>query len=818
MGGCQNEKQDAGDRDIGSHETGSWHRFFTLAIPISLHAEYHPRAPRPHLVPACLRVSSVISLLALSALPPSGLVAQERGVGIVAGRVTMRSDSAARPAVGATVSVLGSANAATTDASGRFLLRQVVVGQRTLRVRHLGYRFVNQVVEVRAEDTAHVQIVLEAEAQLLSAIHTDALAADAEMFVARPNVGTIALGKAAITGIPSVGEPDVVRVTQLLPGVAARNDFNTGLNVRGGEADQNLILLDGHPVYNPFHLGGLFSTFMDATVGGIELMTAAFPARFGGRLSSVLDVRSADEARPGLHASADISALGATARFAGGFGGGRGTWSLAGRRTYADALTTIFTDNIFPYHFRDFHGRATYLLPRDVRVAVTAYAGRDVLNANLAEFNTDTAPSRAGAGQWAFNWGNRVVGATISKDIGARVTLEQRLSASGFSTLLDLGDGAFAQRNSIRDLRLAGSVVTRGVSHDASIGYELASHRIRYASGSAQTGSSDFDFAQTPMSGALWIGDLWRVSPRWLVETGLRAEALSGREWAALSPRVSIKYFATPDLAITAATGRFTQFLHSLAGDGPMRYFDIWLASDSLTPVATAWHWVAGVEKRLRDRGSLRAEGYFKRYDRVLEANWSEDAQVRGDEFFTAKGFAYGADLLLRWSAANRVGGWIAYSYGVSTRSRDGVRWAPGHDKRHDVDVVATWHLSKYRLGARVGYATGTPYTAIVGEIARRVYDPSRDDWGTGDPRVYIESLGSARNGARFPATHRVDLDVSRDFVIRGASVAPYVSVANAYNAKNVFVYLYNYSTDQPTRRAISQFPILPSMGVRLVF
>src|SRR3712207_3310595 len=104
---------------------------------------------------------------------------------------------------------------------------------------------------------------------------------------------------------------------------------------------------------------------MDATVGGIELMTGAFPARYGGRLSSVLDVRSADDTRPGVHTTADLSALGATARVAGSFGGGRGTWSLAGRRTYADAVTKLFTDNVFPYHFRDFHGRATYALPRD---------------------------------------------------------------------------------------------------------------------------------------------------------------------------------------------------------------------------------------------------------------------------------------------------------------------------------------------------------------------------------------------------------------------------------------------------------------------
>ena len=110
-------------------------------------------------------------------------------------------------------------------------------------------------------------------------------------------VGTIVLAAPAMAGVPSAGEPDVVRVVQLLPGVVARNDYNTGLNVRGGEADQNLVLLDGFPIYNPFHLGGLSSTFMDKTVGGIELMTAAFPARYGGRLSSVLDVQSAEDAR-----------------------------------------------------------------------------------------------------------------------------------------------------------------------------------------------------------------------------------------------------------------------------------------------------------------------------------------------------------------------------------------------------------------------------------------------------------------------------------------------------------------------------------------
>jgi hypothetical protein len=769
---------------------------------------------------------------ALTVLAPALLSAQAPATGVVAGRIGTRTDTTAAgaPAAGAVVSVVGRLGGATTSPDGRFVIDRVPAGAATVRVRLLGYRTAERAIRVVAGDTVRVDVTLQREVQLLVPVRTSAQAADVEIFLSRPNIATVTMSRAAMAGVPSVGEPDVVRLVQLLPGVVARNDFNTGLTVRGGEADQNLVLLDGYPIYNPFHLGGLFSTFMDATVGGIELMTGAFPARYGGRLSSVLDVRSAEEVRSGTHGSADISALAASGRLAGAFDGGRGTWSLAGRRTYADALTSIFTNNIFPYHFRDFHGHAAYALPGNARLSVTGYAGKDVLDANLAEFATDSAPTRASAGQWAFDWGNRVLGATLAKDFGPDVrvplvgwwlgdsaTIEQRLSTSAFSTRLDLGDGALSQRSEIRDVRVGGSLVTHGAAHSLTLGYDVAAHRLRYAAGSEQTATTEFDFVQRPTSAAVWVGDLWRASPRWLLESGLRAEGLSGRQWAALSPRVSVKYFATPELALTAGAGRVTQFMHSLAGDGALRYFDIWIASDSFTPVATAWHYVAGVERRY-EAGSVRVEGYVKRYDRVLEANWSEDPSIRGDEFLPAQGTSYGVDLLARWQRASGATGWLSYSFGRSTRRRDSLTWAPGHDRRHDLNLVATWRMANYRLGARFGFATGTPYTPIVGQIVRRAYDPSLDRWGTGDPRLFLEPLGGVRNDERFPPTHRLDLDVSREYLLRGATVAPYLSVANAYNAKNVFVYLYDYSTDTPTRRAISQFPILPTAGVRLAF
>ena len=754
--------------------------------------------------------------------------------GVVAGRVTARADSgsgvaAAVPIVGAMVLTAGGTVAATTtDAGGRYVLAPVPAGTRTVRVRLLGYRTAERAVRVPAGDTVRLDVTLEPEAQQLAGVRTSARPADVEAFESRPNVGTLALDAAAFAGVPSVGEPDVVRVVQLLPGVVARNDFNTGLNVRGGEADQNLILLDGFPIYNPFHLGGLFSTFMDATVGGIELAAGAVPARHGGRLSSVLDVRSAEEARGGVHGSADVSALAGAVRLAGALGGGPGTWSVAARRTYADAAAAAFTDNVFPYHFRDAHARATYTLPGGVRLAVTAYGGKDVLDLDIARYRSDANPTAAGHGHWAVDWENQVVGVAAARDVG-RATIEQRVSTSGFAALLDVGSGASTQRSRVRDLRAAGSLALHGTAHDQTLGYEVAAHRVRYAVGSPETSTTEVDLVQRPVSAAAWAEDLWRLSPRWLLEGGLRAEALTGRDWAALSPRGAVKYFATPRLALTAGAGRVTQVMHSLAGDGPLRYFDLWVASDPHIPVSAAWHWVAGVEQRLGGAGgagrsdggsgSVRVEGYVKRYERLLDANRSEDPRRHGDEFYAAAGRSYGLDLLARWRAAgDGASGWVAYTYGVSTRWRDTLRWAPGHDRRHDLNVVATWRLARYRLGARFGYATGTPYTPIVGEVARRMYDPSRDRWGTGDPAIRLESLGGARNGARFPPNHRLDLDLSREFRVRRAVVAPYASVVNAYNAKNVFVYLYDYSTDRPTRRAISQFPVLPSAGVRVAF
>jgi hypothetical protein len=750
------------------------------------------------------------------------------------GRVRARFDSslAASPSSGVagatvtlTVKTTNRTAATITDSDGGFTLGGFPAGPATVRVRRLGYRTTDRAVVVMPNDTLRLEILLETEAQRLAPVQS-AAAAEVESFTMKPNVATIVMPASVMAGVPSIGEPDVVRVVQLLPGVSARNDFNTGLNVRGGSSDQNLVLLDDIPIYNPFHMGGLFSTFMDATVGGIELMTGAFPARYDGRLSSVLNVRSNDDALPGVHTSADVSVLAATARVSDAFA--KGSWSFSARRTYADALASTFSKDNFPYHFIDLHGRLFYTLPYQWRLGVTAYAGKDLLDLNIASLAGDSSVSRASAGTWRYDWGNRVVGATLDRNfmlpaawgwlLAAHTRFEQHASSSGFLTHLDVADGAQTEQSHVRDIRVGGSITAEGATHERSLGYEITTTRVRYASSSAQMGTTDFDILQQPLSTAAWLDDIWHVSSRWLLEGGLRGERLTGgRDWAALSPRLSVKYFLTPTFAFTAAAGRATQTMHSLAGDGPLRFFELWLASDQYIPVETAWHYVLGAERRV-DQTSVRVEGYVKKYDQVFDPNLSDDPSRRGDEFLPATGLTYGVDVLARWNWRGGFGGWVSYAYGVASHERDGVRWAPGNDRRHDLNVVGTWERARYRLGARFGFASGTPYTPVVGQIVRRAYDPANDTWGTGNPPLYLEPLGGARNSARYPPTQRLDLDVSREMRYHSTTFAPYLSVVNAYNARNVFAYIYDYSTDHPTRRGYTQFPILPSLGVRVAF
>ncbi len=722
-------------------------------------------------------------------------------------------DSAASPIAGAIVSLAALRSSAATDAGGRFTFERLPAGRVTLRVHAFGYVDQQQTAIVPAGGTADLVFRLTAAPARLTPVRTESRTARQITFEDRPSVSTTTMGARDVRGVPSAVEADVMRTVQLLPGVSARNDYSSTLNVRGGESEQNLILLDGYPIFNPFHLAGLFSTFIPAAIGEVTLLSGGFPASYGNRLSSVLDVRSSEEKRDGMHGTADVSLLSASATVRGTFGRSGGSWMLAGRRTYADKFVNAFNPDALPYHFRDVQGHLTYRLPGSVTLATTLYAGEDVVIAS-------TSPDH-------LTFGNRVLGATLTKSIGdptapggRRLELTQRVSSSRFHTAVLAPDEGFTLGATADELRLAGTVTAPGTSHDRTLGYELAAQRFDYATNTTVVLLPVDSFRQRATRASVFYDDLWRVRPSLLVQAGVRADLPVSGQRALISPRLSAKYFLSPDLALTAAVGRYTQSVHSLGReDVPLRLADFWTTSDSLLPFSTAMHYIAGLERRVGTSRTLRVEGFLKAYDNLLEPNPASDARVAGDEFLPTTGRSYGVDVLLQQFGAGRFSGWLAYTFAVSTRRQaDGVEYHPGQDRRHDLNLVGSWRGSAWTVGTRFGLATGTPYTAAIGEFDRREYDPVM---GTLDGRSGAESrvyLMGARNAERLPISHRLDLSLTRNGRLRGLAVSPYLSIVNAYNARNAFAYFYDYRRSPPTRSSAPQFPTLPSVGVDVVW
>jgi hypothetical protein len=656
--------------------------------------------------------------------------------------------------------------------------------------------------------------------QQLPTISTTAPAEGRVEFETKPNVGTITITGKELTSVPRFfGESDVLRAVRTLPGVNARNDFSVGMNVRGGEADQNLVLLDGHPIYNPFHMGGLFGAFVEPMVDRVDFFTGGFPAQYGGRLSSVLDVHSAVEPRKGIHGQVDMSFIASTLALGGGLQNGLGSWNVAARRTYADKFVDLFDKDALPYHFYDLQGHVERVLPGAIRLGLTAYHNADRLVGVAEEDGSDP---------YVLVWGNRLFGASLARSwIEPRVfgrvldslRWSQRFSTSRFRLKMDMFEGFLTLNNNVGDSRASGMVTAHSRRHTRSIGYELGEQRYAFSANypiffypSDTLGSRNTSFG-------VFVDELWRPNLKWIVQGGARLDAVSGTGAPVFQPRLSVKYFKTPDLAFIGAYGEFAQWAHSLAReDVPIRALDFWVGSGENAPVSRARHFIGGIERWLTPSRALRVEGFFKHYTSLVEQNPTSDPNFEGDEFTRLRGHSYGADVMLRQLQTRRFSGWLAYTYALSSRTPvGGARFFPGQDRRHEVNAVGNWTRGRYLMSARFNLASGTPYTKPIGQFDVRVYNPVLHGYD-GEDFEFPGFLNGPRNGERVPLAQRLDLSVTRVGDGKGVSWSPFLSIMNVYNAKNYFAYFYDYSSMPPERARIQQLPVFPTLGVSVAW
>ncbi|HEU0012563.1 MAG TPA: carboxypeptidase regulatory-like domain-containing protein [Longimicrobium sp.] len=814
-----------------------------------------------------------MAITALAALFGTAGPAAAQGTASITGRVL---SPAGEPVADATVEARpaggGALRRARSGAAGEFRITGMGGGTYTVRASRLGYQPVTREVAVGAGEAARIELRLTEEALVLAPVEVRSpreTRRERTRFETEAGVTTRVISGQEIKALPGLGEADVLRAVEVLPGVVSTSDFTSAFNVRGGSADQNLILLDGFTIFNPFHLGGLFSVFNADVIARAELLAGGFGAEYGGRVSSVLSVET--EAAGGeLSAETGVSLLASRialrsslpAGVARTVGGRDGSWMLSARRSYFDAVLRPVTD--FPYHLTDVQLGAAVETGGGGRLQLTGYIGEDVLD--LSDFDPPTVEDgEESILRLRWNWGNDVAGARWTQPLG-RWVADTRLGFSRYAEALsfpDFSDTRFTSRIQEGSLR-SDFVRQLGAKVSVKTGGELVWMENRNL---GQAGGTVF-FAgrRDGLFGAAYLQARWQPSAAWIVEPGVRADVAGtraggcaapdplpgsplevgaplplvvsgGSSCVIFSPRLAIKRFLGParDAAVKLAAGRYVQWLHSVRDEQLPISNDTWVIADEYVPPVVSDQVQLGLEKYWGDAWYASAEAYYRTYEGVTDFNLADDTNDPADDLLIGRGHSYGLDLLVRRSTG-RLTGWTTVSLLRARRTfpdpmafglegvPQTVTFSPVFDRRVDVDLVVQYALpARLEFGARWNYGTGTPYTRPVAQyvgfetdIAGGAYRVPRPV--TDDPDVPVYIVPGDRNRERYPVYHRLDLTLRRPYTRRWGTFTPYLQVLNVYNQKNVLFYFYNYDSTPPTRSGITMFPLLPAFGVEASF
>lgn len=718
-----------------------------------------------------------------------------------------------------------------TDRLGYFLLEDLTAGPHELVVGRLGFqqRIIN--VTVVADRRIDQEVVISAEVIELTGVSVEAeRSRERVRFEEQAGITSTELAGQDVKLIPGVAEADPLRAIEVLPGVVSTSDFSAAFNVRGGSADQNLILLDGVPIFNPFHLAGFFSVFNADMLSRVELLAGGFPAEYGGRVSAVLEVES-DPGNGEWDFDAGVSVLASRLAVGGGvpegfrdaFGFETARWKVSARRSYFDVLLKPAFD--FPYHLTDLQGIFEGWTEGGSRFTISAYKGSDVVS--FSDVEDSDFPLKV---DWS--WGNDVAGVRWSMPTEDGGSLELRSGFSRFDTDLGFPDfGDFEIRSRI-DLFSNGVSMERRPARHWTVKGGVSADRYAYDNKFATGGT---DFRGGALDGWLLGGFAqasWNDQRDWLVEAGVRVDSWqpeTGSPLTEVAPRLAVKRFvANKNAAVKGSVGRYTQFLHSVRDEELPLGLDVWILSGDRAPQVVSDQVQFGVEGYPTEDWFVSAEAYFRSFDGVITNNFADDTNTDNDDLLPGTGESYGADFYVRKSAGETTG-WLSVSFLKTERTfpdflsgldpAPDLTYPPIFDRRVDIDLVLRRQLDwGVEAGLRWNFGSGLPYTRAVGSYAYfspRLSDDGRLIWGEGGIDDYAILVGP-RNGERYPAYHRMDVSFRKPMRKSWGSITPYLDVLNVYNRKNVLFYFFDYTVDPSERTGVSMFPILPTIGVEI--
>lgn len=706
---------------------------------------------------------------------------------------------------------------ALTDTVGRYRFENVAPGDYRLHVQRTGYHPRTVDVRVRPDSDAFVSVGLQVEpveldavsvtplggarvsgsyarraAELEDMLVADALRTAAELLRQREYLATdvrVITHADVMEGV-TLGETDLFRSLQRLPGVAALDDWSAALLTRGAPWDQTRVYFDGVPVFNTLHALGVFAGINADAVGAAFLHPGVQPAWLGGAAAGTLDIRSRSGSDPGRLAGVGELSL-ASARLAldrRAEDDGH-AWMIAGRRSYLDAVTRALTpllgeDVGVPYAFFDLAARGDIRLANTTALEVSGMITRDHAYDEIFDVLEDTRAA----------WGAGVARATLATRLGGASARHTIGYSGNGSTIRDVAPD---DPDALADLRDARNrldfVVLRGEAQPVrdrawSAGYEVARYRAHYLGRDPTVGglpASDtlrYDAAVTTAAG--WVERRVAIGTRVTADLGLRAEggrAVAGRGRAALAPRASARVQLGPRTMASAGFGRGWQYTQSLvaAGIAPVPGFAsdfLWLLASDTVPALRADIATAGVEHWLGGAVILAANGWVRRANGLTIPDPEPGVLVGRPTFVRARNHAHGAELSLRRITGPWTGS-LGYAWGRSTLHHDTLSFAAPADRRHAVDATLAARLgSRWLVGAAYTGATGTPYTrrwaggVLCDDVGCQVVEPPRQGEPAAERRV---------------AYHALDLNLEWRARIGDARLTTFVQVRNVLGRDN---------------------------------
>jgi hypothetical protein len=733
----------------------------------------------------------------------------------------------------------------TTNAFGFYSIT-LPAGEVTLLYRYVGFN--TQSITFKLDKNIKQDIYLENSATLSEVVIS---AEKQERISEESRMSTIDLPVDQIKDIPALlGEKDVLKAVQLLPGVQKGSEGNAGFYVRGGGPDQNLIILDDATVYNANHLFGFFSLFNGDALKSIELTKGGFPARYGGRLSSVLEMRMKDGNKESFKGEAGIGLISSRLTLEGPVVKGKSSFLVSGRRTYLDILTQPLIamansgGETGGYFFYDLNAKYNHTINDRNRLYVSGYFGKDKFY-----FRYTSGDSKS---KGDFRWGNATATTRWNHIFNDKVFANTSFIFTHYQFSIGTTEKS---KNDEYSLRFSSGIQDWSVKYDLDyvpnpnhyirVGALLTYHRFR-PSATVIKGTYFDEFESKvniieSFENGIYAEDDWRINHALKVNYGARLSHYyaRGKHYVKPEPRISARYRIAKDLSMKASYALMNQYVHLLSNTGIGLPTDLWVPATEQVGPQQSQQTALGLSKDLPNRNLLISlEGYYKRMDGIIayrdgasfmvldfEDPGIDNTMKWQENITSGKGKSYGAELLLQ-RKRGKLSGWIGYTLSWTKHQFDdinfGKEYFARYDRRHDLSLVAIYKLSeRITLSATWVYGTGQAVTLPLASYPAVEHFPTFDHIDSGFMGNYIRTVEDfgEKNSFRMKPYHRLDVAAQWHKELKRCTKTFELGLYNAYSRKNPFFYYTSYEPSGQNGeyvnrlKQVSLFPIIPSVS-----